>query len=333
MSNIRNYNIDIAKTLAMVLVVMQHAWSMLDLDNPTLGLLCSAYRAIVTVGVPLFVFLSGALLLSRPIIRIKDFYKKRLVRLLIPFIILGLIVYLISLLSSTYTWWDGTWGMAINKYIPCLLNNEINIFHWYVHMLLVLYLLTPFLQRIVQTISVREYEFLMLGWALVMLLRQYQPQMYIISFISPLIKYLGVYLAGNYVAQYRTNKAKYLYSAIILSLIIYTINTLTDCSIQIGVPLMAIALGTLCLNIPKEQITSLKGTSIFVNISRYSYTIYLLHIILIRVIYNLTSMHYTSDWISVIPIFVTIIVMTIFYAGCWVYDKIKWLPNSLIGIG
>jgi fucose 4-O-acetylase-like acetyltransferase len=52
----RNYNIDVAKALAMVLVVMQHAWSMLDLDNPEFGLVCSAYRAIVTVGVPLSFF-------------------------------------------------------------------------------------------------------------------------------------------------------------------------------------------------------------------------------------------------------------------------------------
>lgn len=333
MSIERNYNIDVAKTLAMVLVVMQHAWSMLELDDSNLGLVCSAYRSIVTVGVPLFVFLSGALLLSQPIGRIKDFYKKRLVRLLLPFVVLGVVASILSLLSGVYTWWDGRWQMAVGQFVPCLLKNDVNIFHWYVHMLLVLYILTPFLQRVVQTISIREYEFILLGWGLVMLIRQGYPNMYIMNYVSPIIKYLGVYLAGNYVAQYRVGNAKYLYIGFLCAFVFYTLNVLTDCGLQIGVPMMAIALGVICLNLPEDKIKSLRSLPLFVNVSRYSYTIYLLHIILIRLIYNLSSSYYHTCVIPYIPVPITIVVLVLFYIGCKLYDKIKWLPNSIIGIG
>lgn len=334
MSKERNYNIDLAKTLAMVLVVMQHAWSMLDLDSPELGLVCSAYRSITTVGVPLFVFLSGALLLPRKIGSLKDFYKKRLVRLLVPFVLLGAIAYLLSLLSGAYTWWDGTWQTAIVQFVPKLLENNINIFHWYVHMLLILYILTPLLQRFVQSISTREYEFILLCWGILMVIQQYYPDMYVMNYLSPpLIKYIGVFLAGNYITQYRVGNRNYLYIGIVSAVAIYVLNVLTDCAIYLGVPLMAIALGMICMNLPNDKLRSLRSLPLLVNTSRYSYTIYLLHVILIRLIYNLSASYYPTNIIPYCPILITIVVMSLFYIGCRLYDKTKWLPNFIIGIG
>ena len=142
----------------MTLVVMQHAWSMLDLDDSSYGLVCGAYRAISTVGVPLFVFVSGALLLPRKPEPLKVFYKKRLNRLLIPFLLFASIMYMVSLFIGQYDWWDGEIKTALLQFLPSLLENKINISHWFVHMLLVIYLLTPFLQRAISALSQREIE-------------------------------------------------------------------------------------------------------------------------------------------------------------------------------
>lgn len=333
MSKGRNYNIDLAKTLAMVLVVMQHAWSMLDLDSPELGLVCSAYRSIATAGVPLFVFLSGALLLPKQTGSLKDFYKKRLIRLLVPFVLLGGIAYLLSLLSGAYAWWDGTCKTAIVQFFPKLLENNINIFHWYVHMLLVLYILTPFLQRIVQYISTREYEFILLCWGILMIIQQYYPDIYVMNYVSPLIKYTGVFLAGNYITQYRVGNRNYLYIGIVSAAAIYVLNVLTDCMLNLGIPMMAIALGMICMNLPNDKVRSLRSLPLLINISRYSYTIYLLHIILIRFIYNLSASYYHTSIIPYCPILITVVTMSLFYIGCRLYDKTKWLPNFIIGIG
>ena len=173
MMQVRNWNLDLAKALAMLLVVMQHAWSMLDLDNPELGLLCGDYRAVSTIGVPLFVFVSGALLLSRKSDSLLLFYKKRFIRLLIPFFLFALVMYVISLLMGKYEWWNGKIITAVLQFIPSLFENKINVMHWFVHMLLFLYLLTPFIQRILVTLSQREVEGILVVWIIGMLLKQY----------------------------------------------------------------------------------------------------------------------------------------------------------------
>ena len=332
----RNVNIDLTKALAMVLVVLQHAWTMLDLDNPELGLMCGAYRAIATVGVPLFVFVSGALLLSRPIDSLKMFYQRRMMRLLLPFVVLAFAVYLLTLGTGGYDWWDGTLKHALISFFPALLNNQINTFHWFVHMLLALYLLTPFIQYALQRLSQREVEGVLLVWAVVMLLKQYYPSLAILQYVGSLWTYMGVYIAGYYITKYRVGEPIYLWIALVATVALYVWDMFTDCATQLGLPLTAIALGMLLLNVPmkKGDNTTLLGKMIE-NTSRYSYTIYLLHIPFIRLLYqiipNVISMNeQVTAWM---PLWVMPIVMVVFYIGCLCYDKIKYLPNQLIGIG
>jgi membrane-bound acyltransferase YfiQ involved in biofilm formation len=70
-----------------------------------------------------------------------------------------------------------------------------------------------------------------------------------------------------------------------------------------------------------------------IKFSRYSYTIYLLHILLIRAIYIVTESYFSNIAIGWVPLIVTPLIMIVFYVACTLYDKIKWLPNNLIGIG
>ncbi len=331
----RNWHIDLIKTIAMTLVVMQHAWSMLDLDDSSYGLVCGAYRAISTVGVPLFVFVSGALLLPRKPEPLKVFYKKRLNRLLIPFLLFASIMYMVSLFIGQYDWWDGEIKTALLQFLPSLLENKINISHWFVHMLLVIYLLTPFLQRAISALSQREIECILLVWMAGMLLRQYYPALNVLAYTSGLWKYLGVYIAGYYVIRYRVGEIRYFYFGLVATLLIFLLDALTDCAIQLGVPLTAITIGLLCLNIPVSY-SSLFISSIgctITNFSRYSYTIYLLHILVIRVIYVVTESYFMDMILGWIPLLITPLIMIVFYLACTLYDKIKWLPNNLIGIG
>lgn len=246
----RNWNIDLAKALAMLLVVMQHAWSMLGLDDPTYGLVCGVYRAISTVGVPLFVFVSGALLLSRAPEPLKFFYKKRLNRLLVPFLLFASLMYVVSLFTGQYDWWNGDVKTALLRFIPSLLENKINILHWFVHMLLVIYLLTPFLQRALSSLSQREIEGILLVWLVGMLLRQYYPVLNMLAYTTGLWKYLGVYIAGYYVTQYRVGEKRYFYFGVVATILLFLLDALTDCTVHLGVPLTAITIGVACLNLP-----------------------------------------------------------------------------------
>lgn len=331
----RNWNIDLAKALAMLLVVMQHAWSMLGLDDPSYGLVCGVYRAVSTVGVPLFVFVSGALLLPRTPEPLKVFYKKRLNRLLVPFLLFASLMYIVSLFAGQYDWWNGDIKMALLQFLPSLLENKINILHWFVHMLLVIYLLTPFLQRALSSLSQREIEGILLVWMVGMLLRQYYPALNVLSYTSGLWKYLGVYIAGYYVIQYRAGKKRYCYFGLVLTVLLFLLDALMDCAIHLGVPLTAVMMGLVCLNLPASfpSPSQSRMGCIITNFSRYSYTIYLLHILVIRAIYLVAESYFTDMLIGWIPLIITPLIIIVFYLACTLYDKTKWLPNNLIGIG
>ena len=291
----RNWNIDLAKALAMFLVVMQHAWSMLGLDNPEYGLLYGGYRAVSTIGVPLFVFVSGALLLSQKSESLSSFYKKRFTRLLIPFLLFALVMYVISLVIGKYDWWDGKIITAVLQFIPSLFENKINIMHWFVHMLLFLYLLTPFIQRVLVTLSQREVEGILIIWVVGMLLKQYYPEMNILSYTSNLWRYLGIYIAGYYVSQYRVGKLSYFYIALIVAFPLVIVNAFTNCSVQLGVLFSALIIGLMCLNLPiMYNVTQNLCGRVITQISRYTYTIYLMHVLIISIIYLVVEKTYAD---------------------------------------
>jgi hypothetical protein len=202
-------------------------------------------------------------------------------------------------------------------------------------MLLVIYLLTPFLQRALSSLSQREIEGILLVWMVGMLLRQYYPALSVFSYTSGLWKYLGVYIAGYYVIQYRAGKKRYCYFGLVLTVLLFLLDALTDCAIHLGVPLTAVTMGLVCLNWPTSYPLSSQSClrHIITNFSRYSYTIYLLHILVIRAIYLVAESYFTDMLIGWIPLIITPLIMIVFYLACTLYDKTKWLPNNLIGIG
>ena len=330
MNTARKCNIDIIKAVAMLLVVAQHAWSMLDLDQPQLGLLCFSYQAIVTVGVPLFVFASGVLLLPRDIEPLGLFFKKRLKRLLIPFVIFSVVAYIASLFTNAYDWWDGSIQMALMRFVPLLLTGEINVFFWFVYMLLCLYFMTPILQRALHQLSKSDLELILLAWAVGLVLKQFYPAFALNDYISGLWKYLGVYISGYYVFKYCVGKKQYCYIGVLSLLLLYVINVLTNCSIALVFPLTAVAIGLIGLNV--NVANDNKTMMVLTNISKYSYTIYLSHILLIRFIYMFAEPHFGS-MLNFIPLIITPFIVAVIYVACNVYSRIKILPNYIVGIG
>ena len=64
MNQQRIVSLDLIRMVAILLVITQHAWTGLQLDEPTAGIGCYFYHALVVMGVPLFFMLSGALMLT-----------------------------------------------------------------------------------------------------------------------------------------------------------------------------------------------------------------------------------------------------------------------------
>ena len=83
----RNVVFDIARCLAIFIVICLHSLGLLDMSTDQgygNHLIIRSLYSFASIGVPLFVMLSGALLLGKKE-SINCFYKKRARRLLLPF--------------------------------------------------------------------------------------------------------------------------------------------------------------------------------------------------------------------------------------------------------
>ena len=163
MAATRNVLIDYLRALAIFMVITVHTWSLAHIDTNAYPVLAMIYRYFYQCGVPLFVLISGALQLSAPIQDLGTFYRKRYTRILIPFVIWSLIVYVLSFIAGKYE--DiHTIGELALSYIPYMLTNRINEAYWFIGLIVALYAITPFIQRTLQACSRKELLILCACW-------------------------------------------------------------------------------------------------------------------------------------------------------------------------
>src|ERR1700678_113538 len=99
------------------------------------------FNAIVRFAVPVFVMITGALLLHREY-EIGDFLKKRLTRVIVPFLFWSLVYVWYSWYSEQVTFPGDAWAHA--KQVLHLLKTGATSYHlWYVYMLIGLYFFIP----------------------------------------------------------------------------------------------------------------------------------------------------------------------------------------------
>ncbi len=125
---------------------------------------CHIITAFGRFAVPVFVILSGYLVLDR-YDSLEGFLKKRFVRIFIPFFI-WLFIYMIhgtfwGIKPEQVNWLSSNWLVRI------LTNNASGSGHlWFVYMLLGLYLFTPILSRWLKDALKTEIEFFLGIWLL-----------------------------------------------------------------------------------------------------------------------------------------------------------------------
>lgn len=193
----REYYLDLARCTAILLVIGLHViaphittpayygtrmWLAWVVSN-------EAFRA----GVPLFFMISGYLMLSAPAAGTAfDFYKKRLPRLLLPLVCWNVV----------YTCWNASLEgrpPALRELLDNLINNGSAYHMWFIYTLLGIYLLTPFLQRIVRGSSRGELLVLlaivMFPGALRTIINTFLPVS--VYLFEPLMEgYVGYFLLG-----------------------------------------------------------------------------------------------------------------------------------------
>ena len=174
-------NIDILRIFAFVFIVMLHTL------NRQYGLTVwmSGY-AVISIGVNLFIMISGYLLLDRTE-TVKEFFRKRFFSILPLFIIFN-IIYIFFYNHSFIT---------IKK---------ISAPHfWYIYMILGLYLLTPWLRKVLQYAE-KETFYVVVLW---FLCNVFNPYMQFFRFPKipfshfPITGFIGYYILGYYLKKYR----------------------------------------------------------------------------------------------------------------------------------
>jgi surface polysaccharide O-acyltransferase-like enzyme len=168
------------------------------------------YNSLVRFAVPVFVMISGALLLSREY-ELGDFLKKRLSRIVIPFLFWSL-VYIAYLFYNEEIAYSGDFWITV-KQVLHLLKYGSSYHLWYVYMLIGLYLIIPILSKFVRNATEKEMLYFLLVWFVVMLIGQpylsrFKPQLDLRYFEG----FIGYLVLGHYLA-YKKFTFKYLKAA------------------------------------------------------------------------------------------------------------------------
>ena len=186
--------LDVVRFVAMFAVVMCHCCDPFtftpSVTSPELKLCGTVYGSLLRPCVPLFVMITGALLLP-----VKGdagpFYRKRISRVVWPFA-------LWSVLYSMFPWLTGVLGMpksVVSVCFPyatepileqsfttsalntarCLLNfGEIDAHMWYIYLLIGLYLYLPVFSAWVEKASERAKLIFLLVWAVTLFVPYYR---------------------------------------------------------------------------------------------------------------------------------------------------------------
>jgi len=168
----RSIWIDLVRVVGIFFVIISHTsgrvaggYAVYEADSADLGLaglISSCFHLTVhSVAVPLFIMISGALLLGRsePIL---TFYKKRFGKVLLPFAVWCCIfIFCLRLVGRTFQ--DGS-PITFANSIWAILTCNITGHFWFIYLILTMYLLAPFISACIRNISKNTLSGVMMLW-------------------------------------------------------------------------------------------------------------------------------------------------------------------------
>lgn len=199
----RFYYLDILKIIACLCVIMNHAIELIkEYANHSFSgaLFYSVNYSIYKVAVPIFIMITGVLLLGR-----EDSYRdmlKKIFRIMVPLLLLSLYLYIKENTLAKF---------SMLSFLKTFLKDPIRVPYWYLYMLIPLYLMTPFIQKMIKNFKKQDVIYFLLVVLLIPSLLnilsvycsiQISNSFYMAWF--PL--YIGYYVMGYYLNQGALNK-------------------------------------------------------------------------------------------------------------------------------
>jgi surface polysaccharide O-acyltransferase-like enzyme len=214
---------DAARALAISLVVILHIAASLVDKGYAAGKLnwwvANLVDSVARIGVPLFVLVSGTLLLdphwdeSLPV-----FFRKRFIKVLIP--LLGWsIIYL-----AWRIFYEGE-TFTLQQAFRAILENTVAYHFWFLYMILGLYLVTPILRVFTRIAGEKDYKYFLVIWMIAVCLPPLLAQFFGITladFWVIVIGFSGYFVAGFFLSQvnYSSDSIRWVSVLYIITLLI-----------------------------------------------------------------------------------------------------------------
>ena len=185
--------------------------------------IANLFDGICHSAVPLFVMITGALLIPQDI-GIKSFMQKRLKRILMPFLFWSAIYVIYNFFKDTtgihYSFFD------ILKISYLKLTNGAYYHLWFVYMIIGMYLIIPILKKWVKNCSEKEMIYFLTIWAITLvfmnpIIHKYMPKVEIQFFAG----FVGYLVLGYYLSTKPVEKMKNIRKIAVLIIIIGTLIT------------------------------------------------------------------------------------------------------------
>ena len=292
--------LDILKIIAIIAVVINHSYLFLSSNDLFSYSFKTFLFLAVKFAVPLFLMVSGALLLNKKD-TFKDIFGKRIFRVLIPLIVITLIwsLYYKSNL------------MRIPIYLIGFNEDKIPYWAWYIYVIIAIYLILPFLQKMVKNFEDKDYKmfgllFLIIpsfiSFGCIILQKFFSKILFVTSYITGVIfsKYIALVVIGYYLSKKEiTKKIKNvaifsliisLLIALVLEILNYIIydNTsflLDDCLLPTSI-IPAIYIFIIVKYYFDNGVKKEKVKNVIIYMSSLVFGIYLCHAFFINIFYN-----------------------------------------------
>ncbi|HLP06149.1 MAG TPA: acyltransferase family protein [Paludibacter sp.] len=260
----------------------------------------NAIDSCVRYIIAMFLMLSGATMLDKDY-KLAEFYKKRFMRVLLPFLF-WLAAYWIYRWSILPPKQQPHGFQPITRWAIDLFNKEgVSKHFWYIYMILVLYLFVPLLGKIVRNMKPHVLVSVLAGWVVINQLQVIGlirlPEFYIQKSFSYFM-YSGYMVLGYYLYKFitPTEKFRFIAAVVFMSTVLvsalstyflssraHKLDTTMYGSLTLNTMLQASALFLLAKN------TTIKNRVLrWLNelVSDHSYGIYLVHVMVISILFN-----------------------------------------------
>ncbi len=336
--------LDILRTLATLGVIIIHVSTpVLKMSygkNMEFWWIGNGIDSCVRFVIAMFLMLSGATMLGKTY-KLGEFYRKRFTRVLIPFLFWSAI-YCVYLWLNLPVKSKPTDLLSISSWaFHLFVNQGISRHFWYVYMIVIIYIFLPFLGKAVRRLNETSLWVILLVWILFNTAQTFH--LFSTSGWPSLVQqYFGYFLYSGYLVlgyqlmkvrtlsnQTRTFAAIFFIITILVAAIstwflskqAHKLDTSMYGSLTINTMLQSVALFILLKDITVNN--KVVGWLV-TNLSNYSYGIYLVHVLIINLLFDHKIFWTMAHPLLSIPAIVSL-VLTISFGIIFVLRKIPFL--------